>query len=68
MSLPVWPSAFIRVAVAMWSASSTLRGRPNLVPLARDVARLQGRSLLDQLTFILGERTQDADHHAPGGG
>jgi hypothetical protein len=35
MSLPVCPSAFIRFAVAMCSASSTLRGRPNLVPLFR---------------------------------
>ena len=40
MSLPVWPSAFIRVAVAMWSLSLTLRGRPNLVPLAREAERL----------------------------
>lgn len=39
MSLPVWPSAFIRAAVAMCSASSTLRGRPNRVPLAREVAQ-----------------------------
>ena len=36
MSLPVWPSAFIRFAVVMCSESSTLRGRPNLVPLARE--------------------------------
>ena len=41
MSLPVCPSAFIRFAVAMCSASSTFRGRPNLVPLARDDARLR---------------------------
>ena len=39
MSLPVCPSAFIRFAVAMCSVSSTLRGRPNLVPLARGVVR-----------------------------
>jgi hypothetical protein len=48
MSLPVCPSAFIRFAVAMWSASSTLRGRPNLVPFAREVWRLSAvRSLPD---------------------
>jgi len=29
MFLPVWPSALIRLAVIMCSASSTLRGRPN---------------------------------------
>jgi hypothetical protein len=40
MSLPVCPSAFIRFAVAMCSASATVRGRPNLVPLAREVVRL----------------------------
>jgi hypothetical protein len=38
-SLPVWPSVFIRLAVAMCSVSSTLQGRPNLVPLAREVVR-----------------------------
>jgi hypothetical protein len=38
MSLPVWPSAFIRAAVAMCSASATWRGRPELVPLTRDDA------------------------------
>ena len=43
MSLPVCPSAFIRLAVAMCSASSTLRGRPNLVPLAREVVRSLAR-------------------------
>jgi hypothetical protein len=36
MSSPVCPSAFTRFAVAMCSSSSTLRGRPNLVPLARE--------------------------------
>jgi hypothetical protein len=40
MSLPVWPSAFMRFAVAMRSESFTLRGRPNLVPLDREEARL----------------------------
>jgi hypothetical protein len=40
MSLPVCPSAFIRLAVAMCSVSSTLRGRPNLAPCARDDALL----------------------------
>ena len=37
MSLAVWPPVFIRLAVAMCSASSTLRGRPNLVPFVRAV-------------------------------
>jgi hypothetical protein len=41
ISLPVWPSAFIRLAVAMCSGLSTFRGRPNLVPLARDDARFR---------------------------
>ena len=39
MSLAVWPSVFIRFAVVMCSALATLRGRPNVVPLARDDAR-----------------------------
>ena len=39
MPLPVWPLAFIFLVVVMCSASSTLRGRPNLVPLAREVIR-----------------------------
>ena len=55
MSLAVWPSAFIRFAVAMCSASSTLRGRPNLVPLARD-ALFQRRSLPDEFALVLRER------------
>ena len=47
MSLAVCPSAFIRFAVAMCSGSSTFRGRPNLVPLARDDARFRAvRSLI----------------------
>jgi hypothetical protein len=41
MSLQVWPSAFIRFAVAMCSESSTFRGGPDLVPLARDTARFR---------------------------
>jgi hypothetical protein len=41
MSLPVWPSAFIRLAVATWVVSRTFLGRPNLVPLARDNARFR---------------------------
>jgi hypothetical protein len=42
MSLPVWPSAFIRRAMAIWAASSTLRGRPNFLPFARAAARASG--------------------------
>lgn len=38
MSLPVCPSAFISFAMVICSESSTFRGRPNLVPLARDDA------------------------------
>jgi hypothetical protein len=64
MSLPVCPSAFIRFAVAMWSTSFTLRGRPNLVPLARDDARLQSVALLHQLALVLSKRPKYADHHA----
>ena len=45
MSLPVCPSAFIRLAVAMCEVSSTLRGRPNFVPFAREVSRLRARFL-----------------------
>ena len=49
MSFPVCPSAFMRFAVTMCSESSTLRGRPNLVPLAREVWRLSAvRSLPDR--------------------
>ncbi len=40
MFLAVWPSAFIRLAVETCSALATFRGRPNLVPLARDASRL----------------------------
>jgi hypothetical protein len=35
----------IRLAVAMWSASASLRGRPNLVPLAQDACPPDGGSL-----------------------
>ena len=45
MSLPVWPSAFIRLAVATSFASRTFIGRPNLVPLAR------GGPALARVTF-----------------
>ena len=38
MPFAVWRSCRIRQPVAMCSASSTLRGRPNLVPLAREAA------------------------------
>src|SRR6478736_8605958 len=56
MSLPVWPSAFIRFAVAMCSLSSTLRGRPNMVPLARDAARLRAvRSLVSSRSYSASE-------------
>ena len=52
MSRPVCPSAFIRLAVAIWSASSTLRGRPNLVPFARDAARFSAvRSLISSRSY-----------------
>ena len=43
MSLAVWPSAFVLLAVAMWSASSTFRGRPNLVRWRERIA-VQGRA------------------------
>src|SRR5882757_11527597 len=56
MSSPVWPSAFIRFAVAMCSASSTLRGRPNLVPLARDDALFNAvRSLTSSRSYSASE-------------
>ena len=56
MSLPVCPSAFIRFAVAMCSGSSTFRGRPNLVPLARDVARFNAvRSLVSSRSYSASE-------------
>ena len=44
MALAVCPSAFIRLAVAMWSPSFTFLRRPNLVPLA-EMTPLQGGSL-----------------------
>ena len=40
MSRAVCPSAFIRLAVATWLGSATFFRRPNLVPFARDIARL----------------------------
>ncbi len=57
MSLPVCPSAFIRVAAAMCSGSSTFRCRPNLVQLARDDAlsgalRLLLAGLVRQVSFL----------------
>ena len=49
---------FIRLAVAMCLVSSTFRGRPNLVPLARDapsggrLARLTLLVLAKQVSFL----------------
>jgi hypothetical protein len=71
MSLPVCPSAFIRVAVAMCSASATLRGRPNFVPLVRDDARFKAvRSLISSRLHGIQDGHQVAaqtvelpDHH-----
>jgi hypothetical protein len=52
MSLPVCPSAFIRFAVAMCSASATFLGRPNLVPLAREAYRFNAvRSLTNSRSY-----------------
>jgi hypothetical protein len=49
---PLPPSAFIGFAVTMWSDSPTFRGRPNLVPLARDVARLNAvRSFVSSRSY-----------------
>src|SRR6185312_2010785 len=46
----------MRLAVAMWSASSTLRGRPNLVPLTREAARLRAvRSLVSSRSYSASE-------------
>jgi hypothetical protein len=45
-----------------------LRGRPNFVPLARDAARFSAVRSLINSTFVLGQRSEHADHHAPGGG
>jgi hypothetical protein len=39
MPLPVWPLAFIFLVVVMCPASWILQGRPNLVPLARELIR-----------------------------
>lgn len=56
MSLAVWPSAFIRFAVAMCSTSSTLRGRPNFVPFVRDAARFRAvRSLINSRSYSARE-------------
>lgn len=41
MSFAVWPSARICLAVAMSLAFETFRGRPHLVPLAREIARFE---------------------------
>ncbi|NIH95232.1 hypothetical protein FHU31_002188 [Mycolicibacterium fluoranthenivorans] len=56
MPLAVCPSAFIRLTVAMCSASSTFRGRPNLVPLVRDAARFSAvRSLISSRSYSARE-------------
>ncbi len=48
---------FIRLTVAMCSASSTFRGgRPNLVPLVRDAARFSAvRSLISSRSYSARE-------------
>lgn len=52
MSLPVWPSDFIRFAVAILFTSSTLRGRPNFVPLTRDASLFNAvRSLISPFSY-----------------
>lgn len=51
MSLPVWPLAFIRRAVAMCSVSSTLRGRPNFFAVLPGGFTLERGPLLDQLAL-----------------
>jgi hypothetical protein len=52
MSLPMWPSAFIPVAVEMCSGSSTLLGRANFGEVARVVARLRAvRSLISSRSY-----------------
>jgi hypothetical protein len=44
--------AFIRLAVAMSSASLTFRDRPNLVPIARDAARFNAvRSIVSSRSY-----------------
>ena len=64
MSLPVWPSAFIRFAVAMCSASRDLAGPPEPGAVGPRGGPLEGGALLDQFALELGQRTEDADHHA----
>jgi hypothetical protein len=68
MSLPMWPSAFIPVAVEMCSGSSTLLGRANFGEVSPRGRTLEGGALLDQLTFILCDGSQDADHHPASSG
>jgi hypothetical protein len=56
MCLAVWPSAFIRFAVAMCSASATFLGHPNLVPLARDACRFNAvRSITSSRSYSARE-------------
>ncbi len=56
MSSPVWPSDFIRFAMAMWSASATFLGRPNLVPLVRDACRFNAvRSITSSRSYSASE-------------
>ncbi len=56
MSLLVCPSCRMRLAVAMRTLSSTFRGRPNRVPLARDTARFNAvRSLTSSRSYSARE-------------
>jgi hypothetical protein len=56
MSLAVWPSTFIRIAVETCSALATLWGRPNLVPLAREACRFNAvRSLISSRSYSARE-------------
>ena len=64
MSFAVWPSSFIRLAVAMWLGSSTFFCRPNLVPLARDIALLSAvRSFTSSRSYSASE-PKHPNHHA----
>lgn len=64
----VWPSPFIPNGGGHILKVLDLPGPTEFGAVGPGGDALQGRALLDQLPLVLGQRTQDADHHAPGGG
>jgi hypothetical protein len=63
MSFAVCPPSFIRLAVAMCSASATLRGRPNFGAVNARCVPLQGSSLLTLIA--LAKQSVISKHPGP---